>query len=119
MLMSGRTDNQCLWGSHKTFLSPSPVERLSVSNKLKCYAVVAIAQARWFRAVFKNMSLVAAAAGAVIFGARDNQLIIRFGFHMSGDRIVKARPAGAAVEFIFRWKERQRATGAGECARVL
>jgi hypothetical protein len=43
---------------------------LALWHKLQCHAVVAVTQACGARAVIENVTMVAAAAGAVVFGAR-------------------------------------------------
>src|SRR4249920_537934 len=48
----------------------------ALSNELQGDAVVAPALPCRFRAVVKNMAMVAAATDAVVFGARQDQLVI-------------------------------------------
>ena len=75
--------------------------------------IIAIAQIgrRW--AVVKHMALVAAAARAMIFRARQNKLEISLKAEPVWDVVIKARPASAGVEFGLRSKELKPAASAG------
>ena len=88
-------------------------------NKLERDTVVAPAFSRRWRTVVENMAMVAAATDAVVFGARQNQLIICARTEYPGNGGKKTRPTGAALVFHFGGKERQVAADAGEDTRPL
>src|SRR5450759_2028066 len=77
-------------------------------------AIVAPALAGGRRPVVKNMSLMPAAARAVILRPRQYELEVLFGREMTRNAGKKARPARAALEFHLRGKQRQRTTCADE-----
>lgn len=64
-------------------------------------AVVTPALPGWFRSIFEYMSLVAAAAGAMVLGAREQRFPVAFAAGASLYGLVKAGPAGTAVELGF------------------
>src|ERR1700682_5562662 len=82
-------------------------------------AIVAPALAGGWRPVVKNMSLMSAAARAVIFRPRQYELEVLFGREMTWNAGKKARPAGAAFEFHLRGEQRQRTTCADEYSGPL
>src|SRR3569833_3842539 len=86
----------------------APRSRL-VGNERQHRAIVAVAQAGGLRPVLEDVAMLAAAACAVVFGARRRQFQVGLGFHMAGRRIVEAGPAGAAVVFEPGGEERQSA----------
>ena len=83
------------------------------------HAVVAIAKPRRVGAVVEDVALVAAALGAVVFGARHEQLAVFLGLDMPGNGFKEARPTRAAVEFGFRTEQRQAAARAFEHALAV
>ena len=72
-------------------------------------SVVAVALAGGLGAVVKHMALVAAAARAVVLGARPDQLEVALGVYRVGQRLPEAGPAGAAVVFGSAVEQRQEA----------
>ena len=58
-------------------------------------AIIAIAQARWARAVVKDMALMTAATRAMIFSAGREELFINFGADGIRHDIKEAGPACA------------------------
>ena len=82
-------------------------------------AVVAVAQPGRLRTVVEEMALVAAAADAVVLGARIDQLEVALGAERAGNQREKARPAGAALVLHRRGEERQAAADADEHAGTL
>src|ERR1700712_1363509 len=73
--------------------------------------VHAVAQAGRLRAVVEEMTEMAAAAAAVNFGPQHSKGAV-FGLaDRVLERLIKTRPAGAALEFGFRGEQRQVATG--------
>jgi len=82
-------------------------------DKLQRDAVIAIAKACRTRAVFEDMALMSAAAGAVIFRARDKELPVNFGPDIAFNRLEERRPARAGFIFCVRFKKRQLAACAG------
>src|SRR6267378_3659994 len=82
-------------------------------------AVHAVAQAGRLRPVIKDMTEMAAAAAAVNFGPQHPKGAV-FGL-ADGivERLIKTRPAGAALEFRLRGEQRQIAAGAGEYALAM
>src|SRR6516225_3319567 len=77
-------------------------------------AVHAIAQAGRLRSIIKDVAEMAAATAAVHLGSRDAKGPVLGGADRVLERPVKARPAGAALEFGLGRKQRQIATRAGE-----
>src|SRR5262245_31510827 len=65
------------------------------------------------------MSLVPAAADAVVLHARQDQLVVGRGAEASGNEVEEARPPGAALVLGLRLEERQLAAGAHEGALAL
>src|SRR3954467_14227706 len=63
------------------------------------YAVHAVAQAGWGRAVIEDVAEMAAAAGAEHFGARLDGASIGAGDDRVRQRAKEARPARSALEF--------------------
>src|SRR3954463_13361091 len=88
-------------------------------NELQRDAVVAVTLAGRRRTVVEDVALVAAAAHAVVLGARDKHLVVRLRRDRSGQRRPEARPAGAALELGVRRKQRQVAAGADEAPLAL
>ena len=88
-------------------------------DELQRDAVVAVALAGRLRAVVEDVALVAAAARAVVLGARNEHLEVGLGRHARPDGGVEARPAGAALELRLRREQRQVAAGADEAALAL
>src|SRR4051794_40046704 len=82
-------------------------------------AIDAIAQSGRRRAVREDVAEVAAAAAAMAFGAHHAiGMVVRF-LERAGLRIVEARPAGAAFEFLLRFEQLLPAPRAGEGAGAL
>src|SRR5262245_32474290 len=103
-------------------LTASLFHRLGLSrlgNELERQPVVAPALAGGRRAVVEHVPVVAAAALAVIFGAREEQQVIGLGFEHAWDGREKARPAGAAVELHGGGVDGQIAARANEHAFAL
>src|SRR4029077_20290931 len=82
-------------------------------------AVVAPALTGRCRPVVEHVTLVPAAADAVILGSRQDQPVVSFRAPAPVDRLVEARPAGAAVELGVRTEEREIARRAHERASTL
>src|SRR5437879_5675071 len=72
-------------------------------------AVVAVALPGRLGAVIEDVAVVAAAAAAVVLGARHPDLDIGRGAQPAGDRGEEAWPAGAAVKLHRRGEQRQAA----------
>src|ERR1700674_2682719 len=88
-------------------------------DELQRQAVVAPALAGRRRPVIENMSLMPAAARAVILGPRQDKLEVLLGREMPRNTGKKARPSSAAIEFHLRGKQRQRTSCADENPRPL
>src|SRR5262249_38462246 len=71
------------------------------------------------RAVLEDVAEMAAAAAAMHLGAGHAVAVVGQGFDRALLRIVEARPAGAALEFLLRGEQRLPAAGAGEGAGAL
>src|ERR1700680_301978 len=71
------------------------------------------------RAVVEHMAEMAAAAAAMHFGAHHPEASIGRSLDCALDRVIEARPAGAAVEFLFGDEKFLAATGAHEGAAAL
>src|SRR6267143_1770769 len=82
-------------------------------------AVHAVAQAGRLRPIVENVTEMAAAAAAVDFGSQHPEGAV-FGLADGVlERLIKTRPAGAALEFRLRGEQRQVAAGAGEDALAM
>src|SRR5688572_2051071 len=91
--------------------------RLAVlRDELQRHAVVAPALVGGRRAVVEEVPVVAAAADAVVLGARVDQEKVLLGPEDPGDAGEEGGPAGAGLEFHLGGEERQAAAGAGEDA---
>src|SRR5690606_34070243 len=88
-------------------------------NEAQRQPVVAEAQAGRRRAVVEDMALVAAAAPAMVLGARHGQLVVDPGIDRALDRGIEARPARTALVLRGRGEERRATTGAHEQAASL
>src|SRR5690606_4187199 len=104
------------WGDPTPRRSPSPPagspaaefrELLPLRNKSQCNPVVTPALARRLRSVLEDVTLMRTAAGAVILGARNSQLVICTETHVPGYHPGEARPAGATLELGVGLEERQ------------
>src|SRR5690606_37606588 len=65
------------------------------------------------------MALVAAAAPAMVFGARDRELVVDGGIESALDRGIEARPAGSALVLGVGSEQRRATAGADEQAAAL
>src|SRR5690606_9411961 len=88
-------------------------------DELQCQAVVAVALAGGRGTVVEHVALVAAAAGAMVLGARQDQLEVAPGFDRALDGLEEARPAGAAVELGARLEQGSAAAGTDERALAV
>src|SRR5712671_4128121 len=82
-------------------------------------AVHAVAQAGRLRPIVEDVTEMAAAAAAVNFSPRHPKGAV---FRLADgvvERLIKTRPAGAALEFRLRGEQRQVAAGAGEDALAM
>src|SRR5206468_2999679 len=77
-----------------------------LGTKLERRAVHAIAQSSWRRAVGKHVPQVAAASRAVHLCALHEKAVVDRRFDAALARREEARPAGAALEFRIRRKQR-------------
>src|SRR5262249_47870920 len=82
-------------------------------------AVDAIAQMRRRGAVVEHVAEMAAAPAAMHLGAHHPIASIGRGFDRTLNRIVEARPTGAALELLLRHEQRLAASGADERAGTL
>src|SRR6202048_104248 len=82
-------------------------------------AVHAVAQAGRLWPIVENVTEMAAAAPALDFGPQHPKGAV-FGLADGVvERLIKTRPAGAALEFRLRGEQRQGAAGAGEDALAM
>src|SRR5271154_6407423 len=81
--------------------------------------VHAVAQSGRLRAVVKNVAEMAAAAPAMNFGAGHAEARVLGFTDRILQRLIKARPSGAALELGLRGEQRQVAAGAGEGALAV
>src|SRR6202035_3939444 len=79
----------------------------------------AIAQARRLRAVVEDVAEMAAAAAAMYFGAQHAEGAVLGLADRVLQRLIEARPAGAAFELGVRGEQRQVAAGASEHALAM
>src|SRR5580700_3703109 len=95
--------------------------RLESLRRLKVHrhAVDAVAQMRGRRAVLEDMAEMAAAAAAMHLGADHPVALVHRRLGRALDRIVEARPAGAAFEFLVGHEQRLGAARADERAGAL
>src|SRR6185369_1931168 len=82
-------------------------------------AVDAVAQAGGFRAVVEDVAEMAAAAAAMHLGAQHAEGAVLGLADRVVERLVKTRPAGAALELGVGGEQRQVAAGAGEGALAM
>src|SRR5712692_8173206 len=94
-------------------------QRVALRDELQRHAVVAPPLSGGRRTVVEHVTLVPAAAYAVIFGSWEDQPVVPFRAHTPVDRLVKARPARAAVELGGRAEKRKMASRAHEGASTL
>src|SRR5439155_14684289 len=83
-------------------------------HELQRRAVVAVALARGLRAVVEHVPLVALAARAMVFGARQDQPEVGLALDAPGNHREEARPSRAALVLHVGGEERQIAACAGE-----
>src|SRR5262245_41116253 len=98
---------------------PSATQRrqwLSVGHEQQRETVVAPAFTAGLRTILEDVSLMAPAARAVVFGARQHELEVALRAHVSFDRLREARPTGAAFELVIAREEREKARSADERA---
>src|ERR1700735_2923086 len=93
----------------------TPLLRLEVHR----HAVDAVAQVGRRRTVLEHVAEMATAAAAVHLGAHPAVAAIARGLDRARLRIVEARPAGAALEFLLGGEQRLPAAGARERAGAL
>lgn len=91
----------------------------SIGEKIHRHAIDAIAQMRRWRAVWKDMAEVAAAAAAMHLRSAHAMAAIHSAFDGAVNRIVKARPAGAAFKFFGGREKTLAASGANKRTRPL
>ena len=95
-----------------TNLAENSPHRWSRRHKPQGYAVDAVAQTGRFGTVLEDVALMTFAAGTVDFRPRENKFEVGCrGDHFGIDGLPEARPAGSAIELVFRRKERQVTTG--------
>src|SRR4030081_353828 len=82
-------------------------------------AVHAVAQAGRLRPIVKDVTEMAAAAAAVNFSPQHPKGAVLGLADGIVERLIKTRPAGAALEFRLRGEQRQVAAGAGEDALAM
>src|SRR5258708_33547715 len=87
--------------------------------KVHGHAVDAIAQIRRRGPVVEHVAEMAAATAAMHLRAPHDIASIGRAFYRALQRVVEARPAGAALEFLLRHEQRLAAAGAGERARAF
>src|SRR5262249_57793903 len=109
--------------SSPTLLLRTPQGRgdpaISSRNELERDPVVAVAQPGGLWPVVEHVALVASATRTVVLGARDDYLVVGHRLNATGDHVIEARPAGAAVVLGLRVEQGQLASGADERAFAL
>src|SRR4051794_25545734 len=116
------TEGYCLRPTHSGLRCPKSALRLRApSLRLEVHgdAVDAVAQVRRRRAVLEHVAEMAAAAAAMHLGADHAVAAVGRGLDRARDRIVEARPTGAALELLFRREQLLPASHAGERAGTL
>src|SRR6185436_1794514 len=83
----------------------------SVRFEAKRYSVVAPTLASRLWTILEHVSLVSSAAGTVVFGSHHEELAISLRLHDAGKAGVETWPAGTAVEFHVRGKQRLATAG--------
>src|SRR3981189_2988423 len=82
-------------------------------------AVHAVAQTGWLRPIVEHVTELASARGAGNLGPKQPKGAV-FGLADGVvERLIKTRPAGAALEFRLRGEQRQVAAGTGEDALAM
>src|ERR1700692_2334838 len=94
---------------------PAPLVRFEVH----CDAVDAIAKMRRRRPIVEDMPEGTAAPAAMHLGANHTETLVCGRLDRPLDGVVEARPAGAALELLFRHEQRLAAVGARVCAVPL
>src|SRR5258708_40307049 len=84
--------------------------------KLQGETVHAIPKSGGLRTIVEHVTEMTAAAAAMDFGAQHSKGPVLSLADRVFERLIEARPAGAALEFRFRGEQRQGAAGAGESA---
>src|SRR3954470_1476853 len=113
------TEGYCLRPTHGGLRYPKSALRLrapSLRLEVHGHAVDAIAQMRRRRTVLEHVPQMAAAAAAMHLGADHAVAAVGRAFDRARDRIVEARPAGAALELLLRCEQLLSAPRAGERA---
>src|SRR5512144_447468 len=98
---------------------PRSAKTSTFRNEFQRDAVVAPALTGRRRAVVEQVAVVAAAARAVVLGARIDQEAVGLRLEGARDTGEEARPAGARLELHLGGEERQPAARADEHARAL
>ena len=91
---------------------PELRQRFSLRDELQRHAVVAPPLSSGWRPIVEHVTLVPAAADAVVLGSWQDEPVIALGAETSLDRLVEARPARSAVELGLRAEKREIAGGA-------
>src|SRR5262249_57903684 len=81
-------------------------QKPSLRLEVQCHAVDAITQMCGWRPVLEHMAEMAAAAAAVHFRAHHPEAAIGCGLDRARNRVIEARPAGAALELRLRHEQR-------------
>src|SRR3954447_12942725 len=106
---------RCIAPGTRGYLTRRGRRRVEYQRK----AVHAVAQAGRLRAVVEDVAEMAAAAATVDFGAQHAEGAVLGLADGVFQRLVKTRPAGAALELGVGGKQRQVAAGAGEDALAM
>src|SRR5690606_31097124 len=106
-------------GARRSGSVPRLRHRLALGYELEGEPVVAPPLPGRLGAVVEYVPLVPAAAGAVVLGARPDQLEVALGVHVPLDRADEAGPAGPALELVVGAEEGEVAGRADECPGAL
>src|SRR5437764_230186 len=85
--------------------------RILLRDEFQRDAVIAVAQTGRLGPVVEHVPLMPAAAHAVVFGARINELEVLLGREPVGNQREETGPTRSALEFHLRGEKRQRASG--------
>jgi hypothetical protein len=91
----------------------------ALGDKFQRYAIIAPALAGGLRAIIEDVTVMTAAADAVIFGAGENKFVVRARTEHAWNRRKKAWPTCAALIFHLGGKQRQVASETDEDTGTL
>src|SRR3984957_16595148 len=114
-----RSEDRGTIAGRATFAGPTSGRGRCSRMKHQRKTVHAVAQAGRLRSVVEDVAEMTAAAAAVNFGAQHSEGTVLGLADRVLERLIKTRPAGAALELGLRREQRQVAAGTGEDALAM